>query len=275
MSDEGTIPTIQEERIIEYLKENKRLDGRKAEDYRKIEVKTGLSKNAEGSCSVKFGRTEVWAGVKLGLATPYPDSQDEGTLMVSAELTPLASQDFEAGPPKINSIELARIIDRGIRESGFIDFGKLCIKEGEKVWQVFLDVCAINDEGNLLDVAGLAALVALGTAKMPVYNEKEGKVEHELSKETLPLRKDAMAFSMTLHKIGDSFVFDASDEEEKVSDYRITIAVADNDGKPRITAMQKGKECGIPEEDMETILKLIEDKWTEMFPKISKFVWGK
>ncbi|MAH46690.1 RNA-binding protein [Candidatus Pacearchaeota archaeon] len=275
MTSESTIPNLQKDRIVEYLKENKRLDGRGGEDYREVEVKLGLSKNAEGSCSVKFGETEVYVGVKLGITEPYPDSQDEGTFMTSAELSPMASEDFELGPPRINSIELARIIDRGIRESGFIDFKKLCIKEGEKVWQVFLDIYAINDAGNLLDVAGLAALIALGNAKMPVYNEEEEKIEHELSKNPLPLNKEAMAFSITLHKIGEELVVDASAEEEKISDYRITVAVADNKGKPRITAIQKGKEGGISEADMENILKLVEDKWKEMFSKISKFVWGK
>ena len=269
------IPNLQKQRIIEYLKEGKRFDSRGPEDYRDIDVKLGVSNNAEGSCSVKFGKTEVWVGVKLGIAEPYPDSPDAGTLMVTAELSPMASEEFELGPPKINAIELARVIDRGIRESGFIDFKKLCIKEGEKVWQVFLDLCPINDDGNLLDVAGLAALIALGNAKLPVYNEEEDKIEHELSKNLLPLDKKAMSFNITLHKINDILIVDPSIEEEKISDYRISIAVADNKGEPRITAMQKGKEGAISAEDMEKILKLVELKWKEMFPKISKYVWGK
>lgn len=272
---EKTIPRLQKKRIIEYLKEGKRFDGRSLDAYREIEVETGLSKNSEGSCRVKFGKTEVYAGIKLALAEPYPDSQDSGTFMTTAELSPLASANFELGPPKINAIELARIIDRGIRESGFIDFKKLCIKEGEKVWQVFLDIYAINDDGNLMDVAGLAGLIALGTAKMPVYNEKEEKVEHELSKNPLPLEKEAMAFNMTIHKIGDYFVVDPSVEEEAVSDARISIAVADNKGEPRITAIQKGKEGPFSDKDMEKILKIVEDKFKEMFPKVSKYVWGK
>ena len=187
----------------------------------------------------------------------------------------MASEDFELGPPRINAIELARIIDRGIRESGFIDFKKLCIKKGEKVWQVFLDIYPINDDGNLLDVAALASLIVIGNAKMPVYNEKEGKIEHELSKESLPLNKDAMAFNMTFHKIDEQIVVDPLKEEEEISDYRISVAVADNKGEPRITAIQKGKGATISEEDIEKILKLVEQKFKEMMPKINKMVWGK
>jgi len=76
-------------------------------------------------------------------------------------------------------------------------------------------------------------------------------------------------------KIGDAFILDPMREEEEVSDFRLGMALADNGGKPRITAMQKGKEGGITEEDMEKILKLVEDKFPELHKKFSKLVWRK
>ena len=266
------MPNLQKEKIESSLVENKRLDGRTAVDYRDIIVEDGVSKNAASAVRVKFGKTEVLAGVHLALATPYPDSADEGTFMTSAELHPMASQEFDIGRPGINSVELARVIDRGIRESGFIDFKKLCIKKGEKVWQVFVDIFTINDDGNLLDVAGLAALVALGRARMPIYNEEEDKIDG-FSEEGIPLNKDVLSFSMTFHKIGNVIVADVDKEEEAVSKFRLTIAVGDNKGEPRITAMQKGKAGTINSEDMEIILKLAEDKWKELFPKIKEYVF--
>lgn len=269
------IPNLQKQRIIDYINDGKRFDGRGVKDYREIKVELGISKNAEGSCSVKFGKTEVYCGVKMAITEPYPDSPDAGTFMVTAELKPIASPDFEQGPPRINAIETARVIDRGIRESGFINFKKLCIKEGEKVWQVFVDIYVINDDGNLLDVAGLAALVALANAKMPVYDEEEGKMEHKSSENGLPLEKEAMSFNMTFHKIGEEIVADVSKEEDEISDFRISIAIADNKGKARITAMQKGKAGAISENDMEKILNLVEEKYADMFPKISKLIWNK
>ena len=272
---EQIIPNLQKEKIIEFLSSGKRLDGRKTDEYREIEVETGISENAEASVRVKFGKTEVFAGVKMAVTEPYPDSPNEGTLMTTAELHPMASQGYEIGKPGIESIELARVIDRGIRESGFIDFEKLCIKKGEKVWQVFIDIFAVNDDGNLMDVAGLAALIALGHAKMPKYNESEGKIEHELTKESLPLNEDALSFNMTFHKIGHSIILDAGEEEETVSDYRLSMALGEHKGKPRITAMQKGKAGAITEVEMEKILSLAKDKFKELFPKIKKYVFGK
>jgi len=273
MSD-YVMPNLQKEKIIECLKEGKRLDGRGVGDYREIVVERGISKNAAASVKVKFGKTEVYAGVHLAVAVPYPDSPDEGTFMTSAELHPMASNEFDIGRPGIESVELARVIDRGIRESGFIDFKKLCIKEGEKVWQVFVDIVAINDDGNLLDVAGLAALIAIGNAKMPIYDSENGVVEKGFTEDSIPLNKDVLSFNMTFHKVGDVIVADVGGEEELISDFRLSVAIGDNKGEPRITAMQKGKSGAISSKDMENILKLIEDKWVELFPKIKEYVFG-
>ena len=162
------------ERIKKYLQEGKRFDGRKLEEFRDLTIETGVSKNAEGSARVKLGNTEVLVGVKLGVGTPYPDSPNKGNLMTTAELLPLSSPRFESGPPNINSIELARVTDRGIRESKCIDFKKLCIKEGEKVWILLIDICPINDDGNLRDAAALGAIAALKDLKFPKYDEEKG-----------------------------------------------------------------------------------------------------
>jgi len=88
---------------------------------------------------------------------------------------------------------------------------------------------------------------------MPAYNEEEGKIEHELTDEPLPLNKEAISFNMTFYKIGDSIVVDVNKEEEAISDYRLSIAVGDNNGSPRITAMQKGKAGVISSEDLDKI----------------------
>ena len=269
------MPNLQRDKIESYLAESgKRLDSRTADEYRKIEITEGISKNSASAVSVKIGKTEVIAGVHLALATPYPDSPSEGTFMTSAELHPMASQQFEMGRPGINAIEIGRVIDRGIRESGFIDFKGLCIKEGEKVWQVFVDLVAVNDDGNIFDAAGLAAIVALGKARMPIYNEEEDKVEG-FSDSGIPLNKEVLSFSMTFHKVGDSIVADVSKEEEAISKFRLTIAVGDNGGEPRITAMQKGKAGTINSEDMENILKLVESTWKNMFSQVKLDVFGK
>jgi exosome complex component RRP42 len=257
MATRRIIPALQRSKILKYLSEGKRFDGRSVGKYRDLVIGSGVSKNAESAIKVKLGKTEVLVGVKLGLAVPYPDSPSEGTFMVSTEMHPMASN----------------YIDRGIRESGLIDVKKLCISEGEKVWQVFVDIVALNDDGNLMDAAGLGAIIALGNARMPVYDEKNDKIDFELTKNHLPLNNEALSFSMTFHKLGDTIVADVTEEEESISDLRLTIAMGDNNGVPRITAMQKGGDGVITDEDMENILNLASDTWKELFPVVKKHVF--
>src|SRR3990167_6803795 len=168
-----------------------RLDGRHLNTYRDITIETGVSsKSAEGSAIATIGATRVVAGVKLEVATPYPDRPDEGTIMVNAELIPLSSPDFESGPPSIDSIELSRVVDRGIRESKCLDFKKLCIKPREKMWIVIIDIYPLNNDGNLFDAAFLAAMAALRDTKFPGYDEEKGMVDYkEKTKKGLPLAK--------------------------------------------------------------------------------------
>src|SRR3989344_3156166 len=159
---------VNKEIIAELAKQNKRLDGRSLTEYRKpITIETDISWTAEGSAKVQIGNTVVMAGVKLALEKPDNDTPEEGGMMVNAELLPLSSPDYEPGPPGIKAIELARVIDRGIREAKAVDMKKLCIKVGEKAWFMTIDIITINDDGNLSDAAGLAALAALKSARFP------------------------------------------------------------------------------------------------------------
>jgi len=127
--------TLTKEKLRKMFTEGKRFDGRNLSDYRDIEVSYDVSNKAEGSARVKIGKTEAVVGVKLQVGEPYPDSPDKGNLMVSGDLLPLASPRYESGPPKFNAIELPRLVDRAIRGSGMIDFEKLVIEKGEKVWE--------------------------------------------------------------------------------------------------------------------------------------------
>ena len=258
---------ITKKRIEKYLAEGKRFDGRKPEEFREITIETGVSKKAEGSARVKIGKTEVIVGVKLGLAEPYPDSPDKGNLMTTAELTPLSSERISLGRPGINSIELGRVIDRGVRESKFIEFEKLCIKEGEKVWNVFIDIYSINDDGNLLDAAGMGAVVALKEAHIPKYDEKEDKILYdEETKEKLPLSKN-ITFPVTVHKVGNDFLMDPTREEEDIVKSRVTIGM----NKQGIASMQKGKDGELSIEEFEKVLDMAEKTWAEVFKKIEKY----
>lgn len=261
-----TTPETTAKRVREYLESGKRFDEREPLEFRKIIIEKGISNKAEGAVRVKVGASEVLVGVKMDVGIPYPDSADKGNLIVTAELLPLSSPRFEAGPPKFPAIELGRVIDRYIRESKFIQMDKLCIKEGEKVWNVYIDIYSINDDGNLLDAAGIGAVAALKIAKMPVYDEKTEKVDSKhLTDKGLPLEKE-MPVTITIYKVGKSFLVDPTREEEDLCDARVTFGIRDKS----ISSLQKGETSAIDFEIMKEIIDKADKAAVELEKKIEK-----
>ncbi|MGB9134164.1 MAG: exosome complex protein Rrp42, partial [Candidatus Bathyarchaeia archaeon] len=171
------IVRVKQKQIAQLMSKGKRLDGRELNDYREIKVEMGVIEKAEGSARVLLGKTQVLVGVKIETGEPFPDTPNEGVLTVSAELVPLASPTFEPGPPDERSIELARVVDRGLRESKVLNLEKLCLEPGKKVVVVFIDVWVLNHDGNLIDASAIAALAALINTKMPKYGVEEGEVK--------------------------------------------------------------------------------------------------
>jgi len=242
------------------LAKQMREDGRGVFDYRPIEIEVNPIPRANGSARVKIGATEVLVGVKMDVAKPFPDTPDEGVLMVNAELSPLANPEFESGPPGPAAVELARVVDRGIRESHAIDVEKLCIVPKEKVWMIFVDIYPMNDDGNLLDAAALAAMIALKKAVIPKYDEKEGQVLHkELTKEKLPMK--ALPMLTTFGKINGSIFVDPTRREEKALDSRLSIATLE-DGT--VSAMQKGGFGTFTQKEIAELLELSAEKGKEL-----------
>ncbi len=242
--------------VLALAKNGKRFDGRKLDEYRgPIEIESSISKSAEGSVKVTIGDTVVIAGVKLSLEKPYSDTPDQGGLMINAELSPLSSSRYEPGPPQMPAIELARVTDRGIRESHVIDTKKLCIEKGEKAWFVIVDIVSVNDAGNLFDAAGLAVMAALKNTKFPKVDE-EGKVNYkEHTDEALPLAKDTL--SITVRRVGGNLIVDPTVEEEDASDARLTVSSESNGV---ISAMQKGGEGTMSIEEVMKAVDLALDK---------------
>ncbi|MDP1728645.1 MAG: RNA-binding protein [archaeon] len=232
---------VTKKNVLESMNLGERLDGRKPFEHRKIEVSFGVSNKAEGSVRVKVGKTEVVCGIKMGTQAPYTDHENEGTMSVSMELLPLASANFEYGQPSIQAVEIGRVVDRGIRESRFIDFKKLCIKEGTMVWSIFVDLAVINDDGNLIDVAALAAVLALMTARFPEYDEEKNIISYgEFTDKTIPLKLENMPLTSTFYKIGEKLFLDPTREEEDSADGRVTFEVSKPEKEEMINAMQKG-----------------------------------
>ena len=252
MSNE-VISQIKRDHIVNLLAKGTRTDGRTPTDIREIQITTNCIESADGSARVKLGNTEVIAGVKIIPGSPFPDTPNSGVLTTGAELIPMAHASFESGPPGEDAIELARVVDRGIMESGMVDVEGLCITPGEEVWMCFIDMYALDYDGNLFDAANLAAVAALKTATIP--GEQYGKGENK------PLPITCTPISVTSYKIGNTLILDPNFDEEHIASARLTVTTDDNGN---FRAMQKGGKGSITLDELNQCLDIAVEKGKEI-----------
>jgi exosome complex component RRP42 len=219
--------------VRKLVEEGMRVDERKFDEFRPIKIEKNVIKTAEGSARVMIGNTHVLVGVKMSVGVPYPDTPNEGVLIVNAELVPVASPTFESGPPNADAVELARVVDRGIRESKCIDLASLCIEEKKEVWMVNVDIHVLDHDGNLIDASAIGAIVALMNTKVPKY--EDGKINIDIKDRDLPVSDVPIA--ITTVKISDKLLIDTTVEEENALDARITLSTNE---KGELCAAQKG-----------------------------------
>lgn len=223
------VADLKRDHIAKLLEKGMRTDGRKFDEPRQLIVETNFVGSAEGSARVRLGNTEVVVGVKLILGEPFADTPNTGVLTTNAELIPMASDTFEGGPPDQESIEVARVIDRGIREGHAVDLEKLCIEPGKQVWIMFVDVHVLDYDGNLFDAANIGANAAFKTATVPANRAGLG--------DDYPLPVLHQPISVTAVKIDGKILVDPTHDEERVADARLTVATIENGN---LCAMQKG-----------------------------------
>ena len=234
------IDELKKSQILELLEQGKRIDGRALDEPRKLTVEINAIPKANGSARVRLGDTEAVCGVKIQPDRPFPDMGDKGIFICTAELLPLSHPSVETGPPGPDVIELARVVDRGIRESHMVDVSQLVIEKDKSVVGVFADNVVVDYDGNLFDACSYAATAAVLKSKLPKWEMKndvptlvEGE-ESELPTTTIPV-------SVTMGKIGNHIIVDPNGDEWASMDSRITITT-DSDGN--IVALQKGGDDG-------------------------------
>lgn len=248
--------------VKKLVEENMRIGERGFEDFRNLKIETGVISNAEGSAKVTLGKTQVLVGIKLAVGKPFPDTMGEGVLVVGTELVPIASPSFEPGPPSEEAIEIARVVDRGIRESKCIDLESLCIVEGEEVWMINVDVHVLDHDGNLIDASAIGAMAALLNARIPKYEDK--KVIFGEYTGNLPISDKPI--EVTVSKISNKLLVDTCLEEEDAIDARITFALNEKD---EVCAVQKGGTGYLTTDDIKRALEIATLKSKELRTLIS------
>ncbi|KAF3337710.1 protein RRP45A-like protein [Carex littledalei] len=267
-------PTINEKQFIEEaLRSEIRVDGRRLYDYRRLTIKFGRE---DGSSEVQLGETHVMGYVTGQLVQPYRDRSNEGTLAIFTEFSPMADPSFEPGRPGESAIELGRVVDRGLRESRAVDMESLCVVAGKSVWAIRVDLHIIDNGGNLIDAANIAALAALSTFRRPECSVGGGDSQEIIVHD--PEERDPIA--LTIHHFpiavtfaffseGNTLVIDPTYKEEAVMGGRMTVTMNSNGD---VCAIQKAGGDGILSSDVVRCLRIASLKAAEMTTKIKEAV---
>ena len=246
----NVVSRLKRKKIQEVISTGKRMDGRELLTYREMVIKKNPLDKSEGSAEVWLGKTHVLVGVKAGIGTPFEDTPDEGVLMINAEFTPVAHQTWEPGPPNEESIELARVVDRGLRSAEVLNMKEFCVVPGEQVYIIFIDLYILNYDGNLIDACAAGAIAALESANFPEYKVTKGKIEATKKK---ILKLERVPLAVTFVKIGDYIILDPAEDEEEIMDARLTITV---DEEGNVTTIQKSGGTGLTLEEIENCISI-------------------
>lgn len=261
------VENIRKQQMKELISSGRRLDGRAVDENRPLSIEVNVIQKANGSAWVKLGNTEVVAGVKVETGEPFEGLENKGALIVSAEVLPTASPYVEPGPPDEETIELARVVDRGIRESEMLALDKLALIPGKIVYTVFVDCSIINMDGNLFDSTSYAVVLALSTSKFPIFEIKDDKVIDTGKVMDAPI--NTIPVSITFARLGDSLILDPTTEEEACMDARITLTTNSNG---EYTAVQKGSNGYLTTEQVIQTADIARTKGLELRQKFKELI---
>ncbi|KAG0470946.1 hypothetical protein HPP92_015492 [Vanilla planifolia] len=226
-----------------------------------------------GSSEVQLGETLVLGYVSAQLVQPYRDRPNEGTLSIFTEFSPMADPSFEAGRPGESAIELGRVIDRGLRA---IDMESLCVVAGKSVWSIRVDLHILDNGGNLIDAANIAALTALLTFRRPECslggdNGQDVVIHNPKVREPLPLTMHHIPVAVTFafFNEGDVVVIDPTFKEEAIMGGRMTATLNSNGD---VCAVQKAGGHGVSSSVIMHCLRLASLKASDMTGKITSAV---
>ncbi|CAN6485794.1 unnamed protein product [Victoria cruziana] len=266
--------TVNEKKFIETaLASDLRIDGRRPFDYRRLSIKFGRN---DGTAEVQLGQTHVMAFVTAQLIQPYRDRPNEGILSVFTEFSPMADPSFEPGRPGEASVELTRVIDRGLRESRAVDTESLCVLAGRSVWAIRVDLQILDNGGNLVDAANIAALAALLTFRRPECtlggeDDQEVIIHPPEVREPIPLTVHHLPIAVTFGFFGDGeiVVIDPTYKEEAVMGGRMTVTINANGD---VCAIQKAGGQGVLQSEIIHCMRIASVKSVDITNKIRNAV---
>ena len=192
------------------LDENgKRCDGRTIDEPRRIMIKAGVLKNADGSAYIEFGNNKIIVGV-YGPRDVHPKhlaDTDSGILRCRYHMYPFAVDERKNPAPSRREIEISKVIKEALKPAVMLE------RFPRTVVDVFIEV--LQADGGSRCAALDAASVALADAGIPMRD---------------------MVSAIASGKVADTIVLDVNNEEDQAGQADMPVGYMPNLGK--ITLIQ-------------------------------------
>ncbi|KAI8914597.1 ribosomal protein S5 domain 2-type protein [Gorgonomyces haynaldii] len=212
--------------VIESIKQGYRTDGRLLNDMRPVKISLGPN---PGQAQVLLGSTRVSATVNCEITRPNPSNPTEGSILFRTAVSPMASQYADGDWTDTDVVNLSRLLEKALKKARAVDTEGLCIIAGEKVWIIRVEILVLDNQGNMVDCAGLAAMAALMHFKRPdVTVDGNDVILHPANeKELIPLSVHHIPIFTTFEFFdnGERHVVDPNLLEEQVGAGQLTLVM--------------------------------------------------
>ena len=178
-----------------------RCDGRKINEIRKVAIKVGVLKNADGSAYIEFGDNKIIVGV-FGPRDVHPKhmaNTDTGILRCRYHMSPFSVSERKNPAPSRREIEIGKVIKEALEPA-------LILKKFPRpAVDVYVEV--LQADGGSRCASLTAASVALADAGIPM--------------------KD-MVSSCAAGKVADTIILDVNNEEDQAGQADMPVGYMPN-----------------------------------------------
>ena len=178
-----------------------RCDGRKVNETRKVTIKAGVLKNADGSAYIEFGDNKILAGV-FGPRDVHPKhmaNTDTGILRCRYHMSPFSVTERKNPAPSRREIEISKVIKEALEPALILD------QFPRTAGDVFIDI--LQADGGSRCAALDAASVALADAGIPMRD---------------------MVCACAAGKVADTVVLDVNNEEDQAGQADMPVGYMPN-----------------------------------------------
>jgi len=186
-----------------------RCDGRKIDEPRKIMIKAGVLKNADGSAYIEFGNNKILAGV-FGPRDVHPKhlaNTDTGILRCRYHMSPFSVEERKKPAPSRREIEISKVIKEALKPAVMLE------QFPRTVVDIFIEV--LQADGGSRCAALAAASVALADAGIPMRD---------------------MVSACAAGKVADTIILDVNNEEDQAGQADMPVGYMPN--MEKITLIQ-------------------------------------